>query len=593
MLKPSRSFLSRPQAQSLLLLIIITGVCLSGRYVLLPEKELSIRTLTDDAYYYFQTARNVARGNGSTSTGGIEHNGYHPLWLVTSSIIFRLTPQSLGDMLPIRLILTFGMFCSAMAAIVAYRILRRLKCSRGVALIGAGVFHLNPFMILLTVGGLEAPLHALLLSGLFLAYLRLREKPDASFASHLGFGVLMGLVYLVRTDNIFLIAMLWGHLTFERRKANGGIMKMIACGFLAFFIVLPWVAWNAVHFGGLVQGSASALPVVRYRAFLAANPEVGTMGVLGWRLALIASWIPSIFWSSGLGLLWHAMAAFCVALLGIEVIKKRQNGKPFNPLASLLRWGLLILVICAFALGRNLSHMEFRDWLLMGILVVLWGLFWELLARGRTQESQSLHSRLRHLVPLFIAVMLLGIIHKGFRFATREWYFVPSDLMLALGWAILTQWIFDRANAMLPMLNPRRLTATLLILMSVVLGAWFARKVQANWQKPLNPYTWELMEYVNGLAPKLEPGERVGATDSGLIGYHATVPVVNLDGVVNPDASQANVESRLLDYCRSEELQYLLITPRMAVPEILGAENMQYLERFEPLGPEGYILHEK
>ena len=142
------------------------------------------------------------------------------------------------------------------------------------------------------------------------------------------------------------------------------------------------------------------------------------------------------------------------------------------------------------------------------------------------------------------------------------------------------------------MLNPRKISATLLILMTAVLGAWFTRKIIANWQKPLNAYTWELMEYVNALAPELDPGERIGATDSGLIGYHATVPVVNLDGVVNPEASQANVESRLIDYCQREGLRYLLITPRMATSEILGQDEMQHLERYEPLGPEGYFLKE-
>ena len=50
-------------------------------------------TLFEDAFYYFQTSRNVALGEGSTSTGGIVHNGYHPLWMVLSSGAFALFPQ--------------------------------------------------------------------------------------------------------------------------------------------------------------------------------------------------------------------------------------------------------------------------------------------------------------------------------------------------------------------------------------------------------------------------------------------------------------------------------------------------------------------
>ena len=42
---------------------------------------------TDDAFYYFQIARNLAEGKFSTFDGGITRtNGYHPLWL------FLITP---------------------------------------------------------------------------------------------------------------------------------------------------------------------------------------------------------------------------------------------------------------------------------------------------------------------------------------------------------------------------------------------------------------------------------------------------------------------------------------------------------------------
>ena len=41
----------------------------------------------EDAFYYFQIARNLAEGKFSTFDGGITRtNGYHPLWL------FLITP---------------------------------------------------------------------------------------------------------------------------------------------------------------------------------------------------------------------------------------------------------------------------------------------------------------------------------------------------------------------------------------------------------------------------------------------------------------------------------------------------------------------
>ena len=36
----------------------------------------------DDAYYYFEIARRIADGGGSTFDGLNTNNGYHPLWML-------------------------------------------------------------------------------------------------------------------------------------------------------------------------------------------------------------------------------------------------------------------------------------------------------------------------------------------------------------------------------------------------------------------------------------------------------------------------------------------------------------------------------
>ena len=44
----------------------------------------------DDAFYYFGIARNVAHGHGSTFDGIDLTNGYHPLWMLMASPVYRL-----------------------------------------------------------------------------------------------------------------------------------------------------------------------------------------------------------------------------------------------------------------------------------------------------------------------------------------------------------------------------------------------------------------------------------------------------------------------------------------------------------------------
>ncbi|MFW5870566.1 MAG: ArnT family glycosyltransferase [Candidatus Sumerlaeota bacterium] len=586
-----RHLLSRRQALAILLLIVVAGLCLSGRYLAQPDKELALCVVTDDAYYYFQTARNIAAGKGSVSSGGIEHNGYHPLWLLISSFFYKVSPDSAGPFFAIRLILGFGILLAALATLVVYRIARRLGCRRGTAIFAAAVFHLNPYMVELTVSGLEAPLNALLLAGLFLSYLRLDIKRRASWPGILCFGALMGLTYLVRTDNIFFIAILWLGLFYRSIREGQSSDRMIAAGFLAFFIVLPWIMWNAVHFGGLVQGSASALPVVRFRVFLSEYPEVGPVDLFGWRLALVSSWFPSILWSSGLGLLWHAMGLLLIALLAPDRKHAPRIIRRRNRIArAVFAWVLLPTFLIAYLLGAKTSHLAVFDWGLMIFLGLWWGVFWTLLFRSSLPEAFTLKRNLTRLRPLLAAVILLGLVHKGLRLATREWYFVPSDILLALAWGLALEFVIARSRRVLSFAPPRRLAMTILVLGVAVISAWFARKYRAQWGRPTNTYAWELMERVNQLEPLLHANERIGVTDSGLIGYVADVAVVNLDGVVNPEAAEAIEERRLLDYCRREGLQFLIITPRMVTPEILGEKYLDDLERFPPLGPEGYRL---
>jgi hypothetical protein len=47
-------------------------------------------TFYDDGYYYFQIARNLARGAGFTFDGIHATNGFHPLWLLLQAPLFRL-----------------------------------------------------------------------------------------------------------------------------------------------------------------------------------------------------------------------------------------------------------------------------------------------------------------------------------------------------------------------------------------------------------------------------------------------------------------------------------------------------------------------
>ena len=89
------STLPQPAAQmrrtpaNLFFLLCLLGVLIYGGsfawYVLANFDLVNlVRDMNiDDAFYYFQTARNFAEGKFSTFDGGITRtNGYHPLWML-------------------------------------------------------------------------------------------------------------------------------------------------------------------------------------------------------------------------------------------------------------------------------------------------------------------------------------------------------------------------------------------------------------------------------------------------------------------------------------------------------------------------------
>ena len=54
---------------------------------------LILDVTSDDAYYYFQIARNLADGGGVSFDGETPTNGFHPLWLVLLTPLAAAKPD--------------------------------------------------------------------------------------------------------------------------------------------------------------------------------------------------------------------------------------------------------------------------------------------------------------------------------------------------------------------------------------------------------------------------------------------------------------------------------------------------------------------
>ena len=106
---------------------------------------LLTNTLPDDAFYYFQTARNIVNGFGSTFDGVNLANGYHPLWMLILLPIYKFfSVGGVNDIAPIYAALFVSIIFSAITAFFLYKILSNYTENKKIISFALAVYLFNP-----------------------------------------------------------------------------------------------------------------------------------------------------------------------------------------------------------------------------------------------------------------------------------------------------------------------------------------------------------------------------------------------------------------------------------------------------------------
>lgn len=174
----------------------------------------------DDAWYYFEIARNIVDGHGSTFDTLNETNGYHPLWMVVCSIAYVV---GLDGMTAVRVLLVVQLACWVGALAIVARLVgaaiggfpgfegrddaaearRRATFTVAAVIVLVGA---NPYVIKTVVNGLESGL-VVLTQAAVLAWVWRHEGRmlRAPARDRWILGALLGLAFLARTDAVLLI----------------------------------------------------------------------------------------------------------------------------------------------------------------------------------------------------------------------------------------------------------------------------------------------------------------------------------------------------------------------------------------------------
>ncbi len=437
----------------------------------------------DDAYYYYEIAKNLAAGKFSTFDGITRTNGYHPLWMLLITPFYWIfdPATALFGIKAFEIMLITG-------AVVLVVLAARVARLPWLLLFAALPMLLNRRPLML---GMEAAAALFTLGVLFLV-LSLFARDPLRWQWPLA---------------VTVFTLPWARLEYVA-------ISMAATGALC---LIEWSRRKespaSVSLGAFISSLSSLRSLIPF-----AGACAGILSYFVYNGVVFGGLVPV---SGAFKLIWaqHKWANSGYSFL--------QNFQDFLQMHAVGPGELLVaLEVCAYLLvvwwvGRRSRRRE--DDLLLGFLVGVFSL------------------GVGHLAQFMYAVLLMHPDVHGLSKLHSKWYYVPGYLLMALivpvrCWVIVfclrrliaSKWhqvanvasvgvlvigmivTFDKVNFTKPYLFVDRLSQSLGI-------------------------TWKVVGYagarvMNRLLPE---GSIVGSRDAGVIGYFSRFPVVELGGVVN------------------------------------------------------------
>jgi len=402
--------LSDEQSQTTWLLIIV-GLSFLIRLIIawVSIPTLIEKTIPDDAFYYFSIARHIAL-DGSISIDGVTvTNGFHPLWLVLISPFYLMLHHDLD--VPVHLALTLGAILDTVTVLLAYRFVRLVTGNSSAALGSAVVYGLNPRTVLYAANGLETALNVCLFALFLYAYANIRSR-GGSLARYLYLGAVGGLLLLSRTDNVFILSVVFLHATWAAFR-RGELRRLVASQALVACLGAPWLLWSYCTFGTIVQSSAISVPLVfreLYPIAPGSPPIIALVASLG-KLLNTSQWLTDASWT-GLPPLVGLPLWIAVGLASVRGWSATRRPRDYGDGLTLA--GLAMLAYVLLLLSHLTIRQYTRSWYFAPQAWVFAALVGVLIRSGRTSPP-GIFWKYRRLAIIAIAeiFVLIGVFWWG------------------------------------------------------------------------------------------------------------------------------------------------------------------------------------
>jgi hypothetical protein len=460
----------------------------------------------DDAYYYFQIARNWATLGWPTFDGSHAANGIQLLWGLLLYGIARITPDRMGL---IRSVLALSALLNLAIGVALLNLGRRLlaiEVGALAALMWAGyMLSLSPTLL-----GMEYPLHVLIVVGLITMLWSAISRPveEVSPSFMLLFGLVLTLNYWTRLDAGVLSMLVWlavaARLLRSHPSRRGAWLNMVALSVLPAAGAIVYMAASYCLAGTLTPISGLVKSYYASQHFRQYGPLVAL---------------------AGHGLWW------------VEVQLRAIVDTVFSPLGSDSVFGPLPMLAIAGVLAGS-----------------AWGA--RRIRRCRDIEPQP------YRVMVFLALLLaFGAVHAAavvitighFSHVTQHYY----------GWLFVVWCLWGAVVATMILLQLRkapgirRAVVFIGVVLFIAAYAWNARNTFLDVQSL--SYENQRMRLADWINLNLPQDAKVGAWNAGALAYFADRQVVNLDGLVNDRSFLRDLrEGRpIQEYLKQNEIEYL------------------------------------
>jgi hypothetical protein len=490
----------------------------------------------DDAYYYFQAARNIADLGWLTFDGIHATSGVQVLWAAVLAGIALIVHDRVGF---IRAVLVLSALLNGVAGLILWQLGRRMYSGAvgSVAVILWSGFMLGLLPMLM---GVEYPLQIVILLAILSVWWTIHVDPagNGSRTRLQLLGVLLTLNYWNRLDSAALSIL------------------------VAFATIVS-----------LFTTHRSVPELARQVAWLAVWPVAGAIGYVAMCLAAAHTPMPI----SGLVKEYYAARHF--------------NGHSWAiSLAGHVAWWALIEVrpladIVSGALLENNSPL-FRPLPLAVVAAIGVWTFWS--AAAIIRERWQNHGRFR--VLRFLALCwLFGAVHAAlivvtigpFSHVTQHYY----------GWLLITWCLWGGLMIERLLATSRSTVAWARPLAIAVMACLVAVNSAIAWRRIASPVDVHAalhnrrLPVIAWIDEHVPADARIGAWNAGQIGYFSQRTVVNLDGLANDGEYLEVLEhGSLADYLRRERITYLVDNDAidLTMPYHAAWDHTQFFHRTVP-----------